>query len=93
VILKSIQDMSRFQGTGGNFQVVVGLRKEATLLPAAVRGRCILFGAGSVNAYVDLGQGREERMPSRSDIARPKRSYVVAEQRGFFDRIVESSPS
>jgi len=56
VLLKSIQDMSRYEAASGSFQVVVDLDKDAKFLPDAVRGNRTLFvGKGSVGAYVDLG--------------------------------------
>lgn len=56
-VLKSIQDMSRYQAATGNFQVIVDLEKDAKFLPSAVRGsRTLYVGAGSVGAYVDLGR-------------------------------------
>jgi hypothetical protein len=57
VVLKSIQDMSRFEGAKGNFQVVVDLQNDAKFLPDAIRGnRTLYVGAGTVNAYVDLAK-------------------------------------
>ncbi|MEV6651166.1 DUF4230 domain-containing protein [Streptomyces sp. NPDC051219] len=56
-LLKSIQDMSRYEAASGNFQVVVDLEKDAKFLPDAVRGtRTLYVGAGTVGAYVDLGR-------------------------------------
>ncbi|WP_244376017.1 DUF4230 domain-containing protein [Streptomyces ficellus] len=56
-LLKSIQDMSRYEGAAGNFQVVVDLEKDAKFLPDAIRGtRTLYVGAGTVSAYVDLGR-------------------------------------
>ncbi|MFJ7272398.1 DUF4230 domain-containing protein [Streptomyces sp. NPDC099050] len=56
VLLKSIQDMHRYEGAAGNFQVVVDLEKDAAFLPDSVRGtRTLYVGAGSVSGYVDLG--------------------------------------
>jgi Protein of unknown function (DUF4230) len=104
VLLKSIQDMKRFEGASGNFEVVVDLDKDAKFLPDAVRGKRTLYvGAGSVDAYVDLGavgdkavtvtDGRKTasiRLPHAA-LERasldPKHSYVVSQQRGLFDRI------
>ncbi|MET8677958.1 DUF4230 domain-containing protein [Streptomyces sp. NPDC004647] len=55
-LLKSIQDMSRYEAVSGTFQVVVDLDKDAKFLPDAVRGSRTLFvGTGNVAAYVDLG--------------------------------------
>lgn len=104
VVLKAIQDMSRFEGASGDFQVVVDLEKDAKFLPDAVRGRRTLYvGAGSVDAYVDLGdvgpKGVEVTEDRKSAVLTlphaqlertsldPDRSYIVAEERGFFDRL------
>lgn len=61
VVLKSIQDLSRYEAAEGEFQVIVDLDKEANWLPSLIRGNRTLFvGNGSVNAYVDfakLGSG------------------------------------
>lgn len=55
-LLKSIQNMDRYEGAAGNFQIVVDLEKDATFLPDAIRGtRTLYVGSGSVSAYVDLG--------------------------------------
>ncbi len=56
-LLKSIQDMNRYEGAAGNFQIVVDLEKDAKFLPDAVRGtRTLYVGAGTVSSYVDLGR-------------------------------------
>ncbi len=56
-LLKSIQDMSRYDAASGNFQVVVDLEKDAKYLPDAIRGtRTLYVGAGTVEGYVDLGK-------------------------------------
>ncbi len=50
-LLKSIQDMSRYDAASGNFQVVVDLEKDAKYLPDALRGtRTLYVGAGTVDA-------------------------------------------
>ncbi|MFF8607146.1 DUF4230 domain-containing protein [Streptomyces sp. NPDC015346] len=55
-LLKSIQDMHRYEGAVGNFQVVVDLEKDARFLPSSIRGtRTLYVASGSVRAYVDLG--------------------------------------
>jgi hypothetical protein len=104
VLLKSIQDMSRYEGASGNFEVVVDLQKDAKYLPDIVHGRRTLYvGAGSVNAYVDLGSVGADAVQVSKDrksatvrlphaaLERPsldpKHSYVVSQQRGFFDRV------
>ncbi len=55
VLLKSIQDLSRYEAASGQFQVVVDLDTETRFIPSALRGQRTLFvGAGSVIAYVDF---------------------------------------
>ncbi|MFD3545529.1 DUF4230 domain-containing protein [Streptomyces sp. NPDC058655] len=66
-VLQAVQDMSRYEGAAGNYQVVVDLEKDAKLLPDAVRGtRTLYVGAGTVSAYVDLG-GLDERSVTVSE--------------------------
>lgn len=56
VLLQSIDNLSRYEGAEGNFQVVVDLDKEARFLPSSLVGnRTLYVGAGSVVAYVDFG--------------------------------------
>ncbi|MCG3040833.1 DUF4230 domain-containing protein [Streptomyces sp. S1A] len=67
-VLKSLRDMSRYEGASGTFQVVVDLDKDAKFLPDAVRGSRTLFvGTGSVGAYVDLGGLGEEAVTVTDD--------------------------
>ncbi|WP_040907956.1 DUF4230 domain-containing protein [Streptomyces griseoflavus] len=103
-LLESIQDISRYDAASGNFQVVVDLDKDAKFLPDAVRGsRTLYVGAGTVDAYVDLG--RLDKGDVRVDEDRtsatlrlphaqlgtpaldPDRSYAVSKQRGLLDRL------
>ncbi|MFC7846191.1 DUF4230 domain-containing protein [Streptomyces sp. NPDC001046] len=103
-LLKSIQDISRYDAASGNFQVVVDLEKDAKLLPDAIRGtRTLYVGAGTVDAYVDLGKiGKDDvrvdedrtsatlRLPHAQlgkPALDPDRSYAVSKQRGLFDRL------
>lgn len=103
-LLKSIQDISRYDAASGNFQVVVDLEKDAKLLPDAIRGtRTLYVGAGTVDAYVDLGKIGENDVKVNGDrtsatlrlphaqLGRPAldpdRSYAVSKQRGLFDRL------
>jgi hypothetical protein len=103
-LLKSIQDMSRYDAASGNFQVVVDLEKDAKYLPDAIRGtRTLYVGAGTVEAYVDLGKlGKQDvtvngdrtsatlRLPHAA-LGKPAldadHSYTVSKQRGLLDRI------
>ncbi|MFJ6835840.1 DUF4230 domain-containing protein [Streptomyces sp. NPDC091209] len=103
-LLKSIQDMSRYDAASGNFQVVVDLEKDAKYLPDAIRGtRTLYVGAGTVDAYVDLGRiGQKDvtvngdrtsatlRLPHAAlgkPALDPDHSYAVSKQRGLLDRI------
>lgn len=103
-LLESIQDISRYDAASGNFQVVVDLEKDAKFLPDAVRGsRTLYVGAGTVDAYVDLGKLDEDdvrvdddrtsatlRLPHArlgKPALDPERSYAVSKQRGLFDRL------
>ncbi|MGW5968820.1 DUF4230 domain-containing protein [Streptomyces sp. NPDC055186] len=103
-LLESIQDISRYDAATGNFQVVVDLEKDARFLPDAVRGsRTLYVGAGTVDAYVDLGKlGKDDvqvdedrtsatlRLPHArlgTPALDPERSYAVSKQRGLLDRL------
>ncbi|MEU4039461.1 DUF4230 domain-containing protein [Streptomyces collinus] len=103
-LLKSIQDMSRYDAASGNFQVVVDLEKDAKFLPDAIRGsRTLYVGAGTVDAYVDLGRIGEKDVKVNGDrtsatlrlphaqLGRPAldpdHSYAVSKQRGLLDRL------
>ncbi|MFJ5262212.1 DUF4230 domain-containing protein [Streptomyces sp. NPDC088387] len=103
-LLKSIQDMSRYDAASGNFQVVVDLEKDAKLLPDAIRGtRTLYVGAGTVDAYVDLGKLGDNDVKVNDDrtsatlrlphaaLGKPAldldRSYAVSKQRGLLDRL------
>ncbi|MFJ6567865.1 DUF4230 domain-containing protein [Streptomyces sp. NPDC091292] len=103
-LLKSIQDMSRYDAASGNFQVVVDLEKDTKLLPDAIRGtRTLYVGAGTVDAYVDLGKVGDDDVTTNEDRTSatlrlphaelgkpaldPDRSYAVSKQRGLLDRL------
>ncbi|MCX4885761.1 DUF4230 domain-containing protein [Streptomyces sp. NBC_00847] len=103
-LLQSIQDMSRYDAASGNFQVVVDLEKDTKFLPDAIRGsRTLYIGAGTVDAYVDLGKvGKDDvtvngdrtsatlRLPHAAlgkPALDPDRSYAVSKQRGLLDRL------
>lgn len=103
-LLKSIRDISRYDAASGNFQVVVDLEKDAKYLPDAIRGtRTLYVGAGTVDAYVDLGRIGKDDVTVNDDrtsatlklphaaLGRPAldpdRSYAVSKQRGLLDRI------
>ena len=103
-LLQSIQDISRYDAATGNFQVVVDLEKDTKFLPDAIRGsRTLYVGAGSVDAYVDLGKVAKNDVTVNGDrtsatLRLPHarlgkaaldadRSYAVSKQRGLLDRL------
>ncbi|MCQ9130931.1 MULTISPECIES: DUF4230 domain-containing protein [Streptomyces] len=103
-LLQSIQDMSRYNAASGNFQVVVDLEKDAKYLPDAIRGtRTLYVGAGTVDAYVDLGKVGDKDVTVDADRTSatlrlpharlgkpaldPDHSYAVSKQRGLLDRL------
>ncbi|WP_327592209.1 DUF4230 domain-containing protein [Streptomyces chartreusis] len=103
-LLQSIQDMSRYDAASGNFQIVVDLEKDAKFLPDAIRGtRTLYVGAGTVDAYVDLGKVGADDVTVNEDRTSatlrlphaalgepsldPDRSYAVSKQRGLLDRL------
>lgn len=103
-LLQSIQDMSRYDAASGNFQIVVDLEKDAKFLPDAIRGtRTLYVGAGTVDAYVDLGKVGADDVKVNDDRTSatlrlphaalgepsldPDRSYAVSKQRGLLDRL------
>jgi hypothetical protein len=105
-LLESIQDMSRYDAASGNFQVVVDLEKDTKYLPDAIKGTRVLYvGAGTVDAYVDLGKLAKKDVTVNEDrtsatlrlphaalgkpALNPDRSYAVSKQRGLFDRITD----
>ncbi|MBO1330579.1 DUF4230 domain-containing protein [Streptomyces sp. VRA16 Mangrove soil] len=103
-LLKSVRDLSRYDAASGNFQVVVDLEKDTKYLPDAIRGtRTLYVGAGSVDAYVDLGKVdpgdvrvNKDRTSAVLHLPHAKldkpaldtdRSYAVSKQRGLLDRL------
>ncbi|MGY0020712.1 DUF4230 domain-containing protein [Streptomyces sp. cg35] len=103
-LLKSVRDLSRYDAASGNFQVVVDLEKDTKYLPDAIRGtRTLYIGAGSVDAYVDLGKVgsgdvkvNDERTSATLKLPHARlgdpaldtdRSYAVSKQRGLLDRL------
>lgn len=55
VVLKSIENLRRFQAASGHYEVIVDLEKDTKFVPAIVRGERVLFVAvGNVDAGVDF---------------------------------------
>jgi hypothetical protein len=56
VILRSIQDLSRFTAASGNFEVVIDVQRDRRFIPEVIFNERTLFvAAGSVDAYVEFG--------------------------------------
>src|SRR5207237_9325759 len=85
-------------------EVVVGLEKDTKFLPDAIRGsRTLYVGAGTVDAYVDLGKVGDNDVTVDKDRTKatlrlphaalgkpaldPDRSYAVSKQRGLLNRL------
>ena len=55
VVLKSIQNLRRFQAATGHYEVIVDLEKDTRFVPSPIRGERVLFVAvGDVEAGVDF---------------------------------------
>jgi hypothetical protein len=72
VLLKSIQDLSRFVAAEGNFEVIVDVQDNRKYIPDFLLNDRILFvAAGSVEAYVDfanIGQGAIKESDDRRTV-------------------------
>lgn len=54
-MLKSIQNLRRFQAATGHYEVIVDLEKDTRFVPSPIRGERVLFVAvGDVEAGVDF---------------------------------------
>jgi len=72
-LLRSVQNLSRFEAATGDFQVIVDLEKDARFLPDAIKGSRTLFvGAGTVDAYVDFST-----LPKDAFTVSPDRTAVT----------------
>jgi len=72
-LLRSVQNLSRFEAATGEFQVIVDLEKDVKFLPDAIKGTRTLFvGAGSVDAYVDFSA-----LPKDAITVSPDRTAVT----------------
>lgn len=55
VVLKSIENLRRFQAATGHYEVIVDLEKDTRFVPSSIRGERVLFVAvGNVEAGVDF---------------------------------------
>ena len=56
VVLKSIENLRRFQAASGHYEVIVDLEKDTRFVPAVVRGREAHARAGAASARDGLEQ-------------------------------------
>lgn len=57
VLLQSIVELSKYEAASGNFQVVVDISSNGSILPSFLEGSDTLFiGIGTENAYVDFSK-------------------------------------
>lgn len=57
VLLQSIVQLSKYEAASGNFQVVVDISSNGSILPSFLEGSDTLFiGVGTENAYVDFSK-------------------------------------
>jgi hypothetical protein len=99
VVLKSIQNLRRFQAATGHYEVIVDLEKDTRFVPSPIRGERVLFVAvGDVEAGVDFtglegdavhvsNNRRTVRLELFSARVDPTRSYVYDRDRGLIDRV------
>jgi hypothetical protein len=67
-VLRSVQDLSRYEAAQGQYQVVIDLDQEAKFLPSALLGnRTLYVGTGSVIAYVDLAGVQQQAVTVSAD--------------------------
>jgi hypothetical protein len=91
VVLKSIQDLERFQAATGHFEVIVDVEKDTRFVPAAIRGERVLFVAvGDVEAGVDFS-GLDEDAVTVSDGRRTIELELPHAE--FFDATVDPTRS
>ena len=91
VVLKSIQDLERFQAATGHFEVIVDLEKDTRFVPSAIRGERVLFVAvGDVDAGVDFS-GLDEDAVQVSDGRRTVELELPHAE--FFDATIDPTRS
>lgn len=67
-LLKSLEDLSRYQAATANFQVIVDSEKDARFLPSIIKGeRTVFVAAGSTDAFVDFSKLDERSIQVSED--------------------------
>jgi hypothetical protein len=82
-LLKSLEDLSRYQAASANFQVIVDSEKDARFIPALIKGeRTVYVAAGAVDATVDFSTLDERSIqvsPDRTSVTISLPSPVLSE--------------
>jgi hypothetical protein len=74
-LLKSLEDLSRYQAASANLQVIVDTEKDARYIPAIIKGeRTVYVAGGSVDATVDFSALDERSIQVSPD----RRSVTVS---------------
>ena len=90
-MLRSIEDLERFQAATGHFEVIVDVEKDTELVPSAIRGERVLFVAvGEVDAGVDFTNLDEDAVDVSGDRRSVELTLPAAE---FFDVQIDPSRS
>jgi hypothetical protein len=91
VVLRSIEDLERFQAATGHFEVIVDVEKDTRFVPAVIRGERVLFVAvGNVDAGVDFSNLDEDAIEVSDDRRSVKLTLPAAE---FFDAQIDPERS
>lgn len=63
VLLKTIQDLSRFVAASGDFEVVIDVEESRRFIPDVIfQERTLFVAAGTVDAYVEFGALAEDAL-------------------------------
>lgn len=63
VVLKAIQDLSRFVAASGDFEVVIDVERSRRFIPDVLfQDRTLFVAAGTVDAYVEFGSLAEDAL-------------------------------
>jgi hypothetical protein len=91
VVLKSIQNLRRFEAATGHFEVIVDLEKDTRFVPSPIRGERVLFVAvGDVEAGVDFSGVKGDAV----DVSNNRRSiHLELPHAEFFGARVDPSRS
>jgi len=91
VVLKSIEDLERFEAATGHFEVIVDVEKDTKFVPAVIRGERVLFVAvGEVDAGVDFSNLDDDAVKVSDDRRSVELTLPAAQ---FFDAHIDPGKS